>query len=75
MLSGISGTAHDMLRHNWRQQRHGADVDRIARIGKAIEDFDRAGDLTVKFFTRLSNSEIIEKAEASERAVDDALKS
>jgi hypothetical protein len=74
MLSGISAEEMEMLRHRWREKRHGPDVDRLNRLGRAVEDIDRAGQLVVRFYTGLSSSEIVEKAEASERAVQEALR-
>lgn len=75
MLSGISAQEMEMLRHRWREQRHGPDVDRMQRLGRAVEDIDRAGQLVIRFYSGLSSSEIVEKAEATERAVQEALQS
>lgn len=74
MLSGISAEEMEMLRHRWRAARHGPDVDRMQRLGRAVEDIDRAGQLAIRFYTGLSSHEIVERAEASERAVQEALR-
>jgi hypothetical protein len=74
MLSGLSAEEMEMLRHRWRERRHGPDVDRLQRLGRAVEDIDRAGQLVVRFYTGLSNSEIVDRAEASERAVQEAMR-
>ncbi|MES0194303.1 hypothetical protein [Mesorhizobium sp. C264A] len=74
MLSGITAEAMEMLRHRWRSERHGPDVDRMQRLGRAVEDIDRAGQLVVRFYSGLSSSEVVERAEASERAVQEALR-
>ncbi|RWN59726.1 hypothetical protein [Mesorhizobium sp.] len=76
MLSGLGSSEEmEMLRERWRRERHGADVDRIERIGRAVEDTNRAGTLVISFTSRLSSSEVVEKAEASQRAVVEAIRS
>ena len=76
MLSGMSSEENGLFRADWRQQRrqHGADVDRIDWITKAVADFE-AGILKIGDTSRVSNDEIVAQAEAYERAVDEALKS
>lgn len=74
MLSGLdSREEHDVLRARWRQTRHGAEVDRVARLGRALDDLTRGGELVISFTNRLSSAEVVAKAEASERAVTEAI--
>ena len=51
------------------------DIDRLARLRTALEDLDRAGDLTIKYASGLCDHKIVDWAEASEAAVRDALES
>ena len=76
MLSGLAAAEEqEMLRARWQQLRHCPDVDRIERLTRAVEDTDRTGNLVISFASRLSSREIVERAEASARAVQQALQS
>lgn len=76
MLSGVESAAEmGMLLSRWRRERHGPEVDRATRLSRAAEDLTRAGQLAVSFVAGLSNPDIVERAEASVRAVEAALRS
>ena len=67
MLSGLGSAAeHGVVREQWRRTRHAADLDRMERIGRALEDMERAGTLVVALPTRLSDIKIVSAAEAAE---------
>lgn len=74
MLSGVeSAAAHNLLRQQWRTARHGADVDRMGRIGKAIADIERAGTLIASLPGKLADSKIVSAAEEADRAMQRAI--
>ena len=41
----------------------------LSASASSMEDLNRAGDLTIKYASSLSNRRIVDRAEASERAV------
>ena len=73
-ISGITKARQQLLHGAWRTKRHGPDLDRIDRIQKAMNDLDRAGELTIKYASSLSDLKLVERAAASEAAVAAALK-
>jgi hypothetical protein len=73
MLTGISKKRQDMLRASWQKAKYGPELERIARLQKAISDTERAGTLAMTYTLGLSNEAIIRRAEASERAMREAL--
>jgi len=75
MLTGITKARQQVLRSAWQKQRFASELERISRLKKALEDTERAGTLTLTYTLGLSSAEIVRRAEASERAVEDALKS
>lgn len=74
-LSGADMADSDvaLLRHSWAKKHHAADLDRLDRISKALEDVRRAGELTVKFIDGLTDPALIEQAEAQAKKARDAL--
>lgn len=74
MLSGVGSAAeHSVLREQWRRKRHGGDIDRMERIGRALEDMERAGALMVSLGTRLADSKIVAAAEQADQAMQRAI--
>jgi hypothetical protein len=74
MLSGMDdpGELED-LRERWRLARFPAEVDRIARLERAVADVERGGSQLVRFGTMLADPEVIARAEASERQAQAAM--
>lgn len=73
LLSGMTDpTELNEWRMRWQLARHPGEVDRIARLGKALVDIERAGSLLVAFTGSLTDSSIIAAAEASEREAAEA---
>ena len=75
MLSGISKARQEMLRGAWQKKRFAPEIERMERLKKALADTERAGTLTLAYTLSLSSEEIVRRAEASERAVQEALNS
>lgn len=75
MLSGITKARHEMLRSAWQKQKYGPEIERLDRLRKALEDTQRAGTLTLSYTLSLCSADIIARAEASERAVQEAMDS
>jgi hypothetical protein len=73
-VAGMSRSEQDMLRHHWVSKRYPTELKRIELIEKAITDAERAGSLTISFINSLTDPEIIEAAQKSEKAAADALK-
>lgn len=67
-LSGLSEDEREQRRHHWRSKRHAPEMDRIARVTKALRDLDQIAMLTRKFVFGLSDADKIQKALASEAA-------
>lgn len=64
-----------MLRSAWQKQKYGPEIERLDRLRKALEDTQRAGTLTLSYTLSLCSADIIARAEASERAVQEAMDS
>ena len=75
MLSGISKARQQLLRSAWQKARFGPELERLTRLKAALDDTERAGTLALSYTISLSSEEIVARAEASERAVRDALES
>jgi hypothetical protein len=69
----MTANAHSRLRATLRMRRHLPDVQRVERLAKALEDFDRGGNSMVSYTSGLANSEVVRAAGASEPAVAAAL--
>ncbi len=72
-LSGLLDSDRLMVQHTWQQKHHAGDVDRAARLEKAVADARRAGTLTIGFIAGLTNLEMIEEAAALEAKAKEAL--
>jgi len=66
MLSNVSKQRQEMLRATWQRQRFAPELERIARLKKALSDTERAGTLAMTYTLNLSSAAIIAQAEASE---------
>lgn len=73
-IVAMTQTEQEMLRSSWSRKRYPAELDRMARIGAAIEDARRAGTQSIHFVDSLTNAELVVEAEKSERRSADALK-
>lgn len=74
MLSGFEDpTEREDLRLRWQTARHPDVVAQAERYGRAATDIERAGSLLVRFYASLTDPEILARAEASERAVAEAM--
>lgn len=68
MLSGMDdATELNDWRARWQLKRHPGEVDRVARLDKAVSDIERAGSLLIGFTASLTDPSIIAAAEESER--------
>lgn len=74
VASGISRSEHDMLRATWQRRRFPFEVDRAARLDRAMDDLTNAGSAMINFVSSLTNSERIAAAEESERKAREAAK-
>lgn len=74
-LSGMSDAEVGMVRHAWVQKHFAADVDRMQRLGRAIEDVDRIGTIVNGYVDKLTDLNLVAEAERAERAAAEALKS
>lgn len=75
MLSGMTTPQHSNLRDRWRGIRHGEAMDRINRLKAALADTERGGTLLVGYTSTLVDSNVVELAEASEKAARKAIES
>lgn len=57
MLSGLDQMEHEVLRLRWQQARHPEKAAKMERIGKALEDVERGGNLMMRFVEGLSTSQ------------------
>ena len=73
MLSGMEDSAErEELRQRWQNARHPAEVDRLARLERALSDVERAGGLLVNYVMGLTDAEIIGRAERLEQEANAA---
>jgi hypothetical protein len=71
--SGMSDPEISIVRHNWASKHHAADLDRLERLSKAVEDANRAGSVAISFVDGLTNADLVAKAEAMEKQATAAL--
>ena len=72
-LSGITDAELALHRNNWASKHFAADLDRMSRLSKAVEDANRAGSVAVSFVDCLTDAKLVENAEAMERQAHAAL--
>ena len=63
----------DVVRHNWASKHFAADLDRMERLSKAIEDTKRAGTVAISFVDGLTDADLVAKAEVMEKQATAAL--
>ena len=66
-LSGVSDAELAIHHNNWTTKHFAADVDRMNRLSKAVEDANRAGSVAVSFVDGLTDAELVTKAEVVEK--------
>ncbi len=67
VASGLSKAELEMLRATWQRRRFPLEVDRAARLDRAMDDLTNAGSALINVINSLTDSERIAAAEASER--------
>lgn len=72
-LSALGENEMTLVRHNWATRRFAADLDRAERLQKALIDAERAGSLSISFVDSLTNAQLIEQAESTEKKAAEAL--
>jgi hypothetical protein len=73
-IGGMSQLEQEMMRANWARKHHAPELDRLARIEKAMDDTTRAGQLSLSFVDSLTDAALITSSEKTERAAADALR-
>jgi hypothetical protein len=72
-LSGFTDPEIELLRHTWATKHHAADLNRLERLSKAVEDANRAGSVALAFVDGLTNADLVAKAEHMEKQATAAL--
>jgi hypothetical protein len=72
-LSGLTDNELALHRNAWASKHHAADLDRLERLSKAVEDANRAGSVAISFIDGLTNADLVAKAEAMEAKATAAL--
>jgi hypothetical protein len=72
-LSGLTDNELALHRNAWASKHHAADLDRLERLSKAVEDANRAGSVAISFVDGLTNADLVAKAEAMEAKANAAL--
>lgn len=72
-LSAMGESEMTLVRHNWATKHFAADLDRAERLQKALVDAERAGTLSISFVDSLTNAQLIEQAESTEKKAAEAL--
>jgi hypothetical protein len=70
---GMSDPEISIVRHNWASKHHAADLDRLERLSKAVDDANRAGSVAISFVDSLTNADLVSKAEQMEKQATAAL--
>jgi hypothetical protein len=70
---GMSDPEISIVRHNWASKHHAADLDRLERLSKAVDDANRAGSVALAFVDGLTNADLVAKAEHMEKQATAAL--
>lgn len=68
LLTGVDPAVIETLKPRWRKAAHPEAAERLERLGKALEDLDRAGMALLTFTTRLSQNSEATAAEAAREA-------
>jgi hypothetical protein len=72
LLTGFSPTELAMKRHAYRQARHPVEVDRIARLAKAVKATEIAGEAAMAFLTGIADDPAAAVAAAHQKAAQAA---
>jgi hypothetical protein len=76
MLSGIDGPAQRaMLLSRYQNDRYPEQVERKARLGKALADLERGGSALIQFVAGVTAAPEIQKAEAAANRAKEAVQS
>jgi hypothetical protein len=72
-LSGLTDNELALHRNAWASKHFASDLDRMARLSKAVEDANRAGSVALAFVDGLTDADLVAKAEAMEKQATAAL--
>jgi hypothetical protein len=72
-LSGLTENEQALHRNAWASKHHAADLDRLERLSKAVEDANRAGSVALAFVDGLTDADLVAKAEHMEKQATAAL--
>ena len=72
LLSGLSPGEYGLRLAEWRLRNHGAELERMGRLRKALTDVERAGPLLTGFVDSLTDAELVRAAEETSRAASEA---
>jgi hypothetical protein len=72
-LCGLSDAELALHRNAWASKHFAADLDRVERLSKAVNDANRAGSVAISFIDGLTRGDLVEKSEALEREANAAL--
>jgi hypothetical protein len=70
---GMAPSDHEMLRSFWARKNHPAELARMDRLQKAMDDATMIGGLALKHVDQLTNAALVKSAETSEKAATEAL--
>jgi len=74
-LSGLTDAELALYRNNWASKHFAADLNRLERLSRAVEDAKRAGLVAISFVDNLTDAGLVAKAEAMEKQATAALAS
>lgn len=72
-LLGISDSEQQLFRHAWANKHFGAEIERMTRLEKAVDDAKRAGSVAISFIDGLTDADLVAKAEKMEKQANVAL--
>jgi hypothetical protein len=72
-LSGLTENELALHRNAWASKHHAADLDRLERLSKAVDDANRAGSVAISFIDSLTNADLVAKAAHMEKQATAAL--
>ncbi|MBR0986537.1 hypothetical protein [Bradyrhizobium liaoningense] len=72
-LTALGESETALVRHNWAIKHFAGDLDRAERLQKALVDAERAGTLSISFVDGLTDAQLIQQAETTERRAAEAL--
>ncbi|WP_256750311.1 hypothetical protein [Mesorhizobium sp. Mes31] len=73
LLTGLSATELESVRHRWRRQKYPVEIDRITRLQKAAEASQRAGLAFVGIVTTHTESPTARLADAAAQRATEAV--